>query len=87
MFYTYILTSRGEKVDFDRAARLMDMDLFEQANEAAVVDPFDLGCAMRSGMAGHLKSRAQRVWNCYVKMHREKFGEEFGPDATPGWDQ
>lgn len=87
MFHTYILTSHGAKVDFDRAARLMDLDLFEQANKAAVLDPFDLGCAMRNNMAGWFGSRAQRVWNAYIALHRKKFSEPFEPDDNPIWDQ
>ena len=32
-------------------------------------------------------SKAQAFWAEYCRRHLEKYGEPFGPDVIPGWDQ
>lgn len=34
-----------------------------------------------------MKIGAQKVWNEYCRLHLEKYGEPFGPDVNPNWDQ
>ncbi len=93
MFHTYITTSRGNKVDIDRASFLMDKDIFESIlNEryhkpARLIDenykvPFDRACARDVAFY----NLAQRVWSEYCERHHEKYGKPFLPDVKSDWD-
>jgi hypothetical protein len=95
MFHTYITTSRGNRVDIDRASFLMDKTLFNQVMEelwSPVVnkvleqwpeDDMDQACAMRMATNG----LPQRFWARYCELHHEKYGQPFGPDIKPHWDR
>lgn len=85
MFHTYVQTAAkrpegGWKcVDFDRASFLMDKDLFQQALDA-----------MKDERDNYPRWDAdygpQWVWDYYVDLHAEKYGESFIPHVDPDWD-
>ena len=71
----YVCTFSGTPVDFHRASLLMDKQLLQQAIEA-----------MERDGSRCLKCGEQWIWGYYCQRHREKYGEPFGPNVTPGWD-
>ena len=77
MFHTYVRGLHGQKVDFDRAAWLMDLALLEAAKALR-------GSERRA--PGDPDTVAQRVWNTYCELHREKYAVWFGPDVDETWD-
>ena len=99
MFHTYIRTSSGNVVDFDRASFLMDRDLLNEALRALMRESvrdwndFDretfkraLGADDVPHRLSTVDSRAQLVWVEYCELHEEKYGSPFTPDADPHWD-
>jgi hypothetical protein len=78
MFHTCVRGLHGQDVDFDSAAWLMDRELLEEAK------------ALREGETRSPRdpdTMAQRVWNTYCALHREKYGITFQPDLDPTWDR
>jgi hypothetical protein len=65
--------------DFDRASFLMDKALLANARKAMREE--QMGCPRHDADYG-----AQWIWDYYCGRHREKYGEGFAPDITPGWD-
>ncbi|WP_106753519.1 hypothetical protein [Pannonibacter carbonis] len=85
MFHTYVLTAAtrpgggAKKVDFDRAAYLMDKALLT-ASVLAMEDE-------RDNYPRHdCTYDAQWVWDYYCERHAEKYGVSFTPDVDPEWD-
>ena len=79
MFHTYIRASSGTVVDFDRASFLMDRDLLQVSLDA-----------LRHEQASKPRTtddRAQWAWDNYCTRHLAHYGEPFGPNVIPGWDQ
>jgi hypothetical protein len=80
VFHTSVLAASGTPVDFDRASFLMDKDLLQASLDE-----------MRREQAEEPRHDAnygaQWVWDFYCERHRERHGEPFGPDVTPGWDR
>jgi hypothetical protein len=71
MFHRYVLAKSTNSVDFDRATRLMDLSLLNDAHE----------------MAKDGQSKLQFIWDYYCQRHVEKYGTYFQPDVDPTWDQ
>lgn len=87
MFHTYIIARSGRKIDFDRARLTMDDALLNEAHKSVIASfasPFDRAVADRMGI--NREARVRRVWIEYCRRHREKYNEEFEPDASPTWD-
>lgn len=80
MFHTYIRTAAKTSVDVDRASFLMDSDLRQRSADWVFQNEDML---RERGVS----SIAQAFWDYYCQRHREKYGEPFGPDVIPGWDQ
>jgi hypothetical protein len=87
MFHTYVLVHAqdpikgGKKlVDIDRASFLMDKTLLAQSIKAMNDE--------RDNNPRHdAIYDAQWVWDYYCQRHCEKYGQGFGPDVDPHWDQ
>jgi len=77
MFHTYIRGVHGQQVDFDRASWLMDRELLEEAKALR-------GSEKRTPRDPD--TMAQRVWNTYCALHREKYAGDFQPDVDETWD-
>jgi hypothetical protein len=80
MFHTYVLAYSGTVVDFDRASFLMDRELLAQARQAMVHE-------RDTNPRPDATYDAQWVWDYYCGRHYEKYGEPFGPNVIPRWDQ
>lgn len=88
MFHRYV-THNGEKIDYDRAAWLMDKGAFEKAKAglpiALGVDPFDVATSARMGHPTvSPKTPAQELqalWDLYCIAHESKFGRPFNPEV------
>ena len=80
MFPVYVLAASGTFVDFDRALPLMDKDLLQQTLNALQNERDHL-------LRVEVDYGLQWLWDYYCERHREKFGEGFIPNVTPGWDQ
>jgi hypothetical protein len=80
MYRIYVLAVSGTVVDFEHASLLMDQDLLQRTRNA-----------MQHERDHEPRWDAtygpQWIWDYYCERHREKFGEGFIPDVTPGWDQ
>lgn len=95
MFHTYVVTSCGTQVDFDRAAFLMDPELLHtatiQLEDRIKRGPelFDIMVAEEVGdspwTAWTIERRAQFVWDDYCAQHYDEHNEEFAPDVDPNW--
>ena len=88
MFHRYITASSGRKIDFDRAALLMDQELFHKCHRNVIktyqpvgFNTFDLEIATR--MNG---DPLQLLWIQYCYAHKIKYNEPFEPDVSMTWD-
>ena len=89
MFHTFVISSSGNIVDFDRASYLMDRDLYRRALQEMWRQP-SKPARRRSSRTIHLAEsagQAQIAWNAYCRLHRERYGEPFVADANPTWDR
>lgn len=78
MFHTYVSRMAEGKVDFDRAAFLMDKALLNAAIEARDSEK-------ERNPQVNADHDAQWVWDTYCKLHLEKYGVPFEPHINPDW--
>ena len=91
MFHTYITASSGRKIDFDRAAFLMDNELLADVMRRLIKrtcpDGFDaFNVAIDEAMGNTMEIKANGVWHSYCRAHEAKYGEPFAPNVDPTWD-
>jgi hypothetical protein len=78
MFHTYVLSGCNTQVDIDRAAFLMDHDLWEQAQ-------YDMQQEKKHPTRRDATYDAQWVWDHYCSLHFKKYQVSFQPDCDPDW--
>ena len=79
VFHTYVLAYSGTVVDFDHASFLMDKELLRQSRTAMETE-------RDTAPRWDARYGAQWVWDYYCARHYERYGEDFGPNVIPGWD-